>query len=177
MKIACSGTSKGKNRKRRYFKSEQIKILRRNVFKHAQPSTMHNGAIEMDSFIGAWRLVSFEFSKDGQVSYPFGKDAVGYLMYSQDGYVAITVMSANRPNFASGDITGGSLEEKIAALDTYFSYCGRYEVRGDRVIHHLEVSLFPNWIGMDHERIFEFEDNRGCPAIAFVNKNFASFWI
>lgn len=115
----------------------------------------------MDSFIGTWRLVSFEFrSKDGQVNYPYGKDAVGYIMYSQDGYVAITVMSANRPEFASADITAGSSEEKGAAVDTYFSYCGRYEVRGDRVIHHLEVSLFPNWIGGDQERIFEFKDNR-----------------
>ena len=115
----------------------------------------------MDSFIGTWRLVSFELrSRDGQVSYPFGEDAVGYVMYSQDGYVSFTIMSANRPKFASGDIAGGSSEEKIAALDTYFSYCARYEVRGDRVIHHLEVSLFPNWIGADQERFFEFEGNR-----------------
>jgi|GEM_PF-231146 len=129
--------------------------------KHSPPSNIYKGVIEMDSFIGAWRLISFEFrSKDGQVSYPFGEDAVGYIIYSQDGYVSITVMSANRPDFASGDITGGSIEEKISAVDTFFSYCGRYEVRGDRVIHHLEVSLFPNWIGADHERIFEFEDNR-----------------
>lgn len=115
----------------------------------------------MDSFIGTWRLVSFEFrTRDGQVSYPFGEDAVGYVMYSQDGYVSFTIMSANRPKFASGDITGGSIEEKAAAVDTYFSYCARYEVRGDRVIHHLEVSLFPNWIGGDQERIFEFKGNR-----------------
>jgi hypothetical protein len=117
--------------------------------------------IEKDSFIGTWRLVSFEFrSKDGQVSYPFGEDAVGYVMYSQDGYVSFTIMSAHRPKFASADITGGSIEEKISAVDTYFSYCARYEVRGDRVIHHLEVSLFPNWIGADQERTFEFGDNR-----------------
>jgi hypothetical protein len=91
----------------------------------------------MDSLIGAWRLLSFEFrNKDGQVRYPFGEDAVGYIIYSEDGYLAITIMSA------------------------FFSYCGRYEVRGDRVIHHLEVSLFPNWIGVDLERIFELEDNR-----------------
>jgi hypothetical protein len=115
----------------------------------------------MDSLIGAWRLLSFEFrNKDGQVSYPFGEDAVGYIIYSQDGYVSITIMSANRPKFASGDITGGSSEEKISAVDTFYSYCGRYEVRGDRVIHHLEVSLFPNWIGADQERIFELEDSK-----------------
>jgi len=115
----------------------------------------------MDPFVGTWRLVSFELrSKDGQVRYPFGEDAVGYVMYSHDGYVSFTVMSANRPQFASADIAHGSSAEKAAAVDTYFSYCARYEVRGDRVIHHLEVSLFPNWVGGDQERIFEFEGNR-----------------
>ena len=59
--------------------------------------------MEMDSLIGAWRLLSFEFrNKDGQVSYPFGEDAVGYIIYSQDGYVSITIMSANRPKFGQG---------------------------------------------------------------------------
>ena len=115
----------------------------------------------MDAFVGTWRLVSFEFrTMAGQVNYPYGKDAIGYVIYSQDGYVAFTVMSANRPQFASADIAAGSSEEKAAAVDTYFSYCGTYKVRGDRVIHHLEVSLFPNWIGGDQERIFEFKDNR-----------------
>jgi hypothetical protein len=115
----------------------------------------------MDPFVGTWRLVSFELrTSDGQVNYPYGKDAIGYVMYSHDGYVTFTVMSANRPKFASADIAAGSSAEKAAAVDTYFSYCGTYKVRGDRVIHHLEVSLFPNWIGGDQERIFEFKGNR-----------------
>lgn len=69
-------------------------------------------------------------------------------------------MTANRPRFASGDAGGGTTEERLAAADTYLSYCGRYEVRPDKVIHHVEVSLFPNWIGMDQERFFEFDGDR-----------------
>ncbi len=38
--------------------------------------------------IGTWRLISWENrSVDGQISYPLGKDAVGYIMYHQDGYM------------------------------------------------------------------------------------------
>jgi len=114
-----------------------------------------------NSFVGTWRLISCELrSADGQVSYPLGKDAVGYIMYSEDGYMSVAFMSANRPIFAAGDISGGTTEEKEAAADTYVSYCGKYEVQGDKIIHHIEVSFFPNWIGVDQARIFEFEGNR-----------------
>jgi hypothetical protein len=41
--------------------------------------------------IGTWRLVSWENRsvEDGEVSYPLGKDASGYIMYNQDGYMFV----------------------------------------------------------------------------------------
>jgi hypothetical protein len=44
----------------------------------------------------------------------------------------------------------------LAAFDTYLSYCGKYEIDGDKVVHQIELSLFPNWSGVDQERFFEF---------------------
>ncbi len=112
-------------------------------------------------FIGTWRLVSYEVrSTDSQIIYPWGQDALGYLIYNKDGYMMVAIMSGNRPKFASGDFIGGSVEEKTDAADTYISYGGRYEVRGDRVIHHIEICSYPNWTGVDQERIFEFVDDR-----------------
>jgi hypothetical protein len=111
-------------------------------------------------FVGAWRLVSCEFrGTDGQIRYPYGRDLAGYILYGQDGYMSVAIMGTERPRFAADDIRGGTTEEKVAAADTYISYCGRYEVRGDRVIHHIEVSFFPNWAGVDQERLFAFEDD------------------
>jgi len=112
-------------------------------------------------FVGTWRLRSYEGRRtDGEVRYPWGQDPVGFLMYSQEGYVSVAMMSANRPRFAAKDIKRGTTEEKVAAVDTYISYCGRYEVQGDMVIHHVEVCLFPNWIGNDQKRTFEFDGDR-----------------
>ena len=112
-------------------------------------------------FVGVWRLVSIELrSEDGRVTYPYGRDAVGYIMYSEEGYMSVALMSANRPKFVSGDILGGSAQEKAAAADTYISYCGKYEIQGDKVVHRIEVSFFPNWIGVNLERIFEFDGDR-----------------
>ena len=74
-----------------------------------------------DSFVGTWRLVSFELrTADGQVHYLFGQDAVGYIMYHADGFMSVAFMTADRTLFAANDPRGGSPEEKVAAMDTFF---------------------------------------------------------
>jgi hypothetical protein len=112
-------------------------------------------------FVGAWKLISCELrSANGQISYPMGQDAQGYIIYSRNGYLAVAFMSVDRPPFVSDDLRAGSAQEKVQAFDAYFSYCGRYEVRDDKVIHHVEVSLFPNWIGKRQERHYRFEQDQ-----------------
>jgi hypothetical protein len=111
--------------------------------------------------IGTWRLISWENrSLDGRISYPLGKDAAGYIMYSEDGYMFVAIMRPDRVKFAAGDLLGASTEERAHAAETYVSYCGRYEFQGDSVIHHVELSLFPNWAGLDQERRVEVTGNR-----------------
>jgi hypothetical protein len=112
--------------------------------------------------IGTWRLISWENrSVDGQkISYPLGKDAVGYIMYNEDGYMFVAIMRPNRVRFAAGDLLGGSTEEKVQAANNYVSYCGRYEFHGDTVTHHVDLSLFPNWVGVEQERLVELRGNR-----------------
>jgi hypothetical protein len=112
-------------------------------------------------FVGTWHLISNESkSAGGEVSCPFGKDATGHLIYTEDGHVACTIMGPDRARFVSTDIRAGNLEDKRAAFDTYLTYCGTYEVMGDKVVHHLEQSLFPNWTGGDQERFFQFSGNQ-----------------
>ena len=111
-----------------------------------------------DLFVGTWALVSFEVrSTNGTVSYPFGRDVRGYITYSQDGYMSVSFMGADRPHFKSKDLRGASVEEKVLAFDTYFTYCGKYEVTDKKVVHHIEVSFYPNWIGEDQERFYAFD--------------------
>ena len=74
--------------------------------------------------------------------------------------MSVAFMKEGRSEFASGDIRGGSVEEKIEAFNGYISYSGRFEVSGDVVTHVIEVSLFPNWIGERQERFFEFDGDR-----------------
>jgi hypothetical protein len=114
-----------------------------------------------DLFAGTWRLLSLEAkTSTGDVSYPYGKDATGYLLYSREGYMSVSVMQAHRANFGSQDDMQATPEEKLAAFDSYASYSGRYELRDEKVIHRIEISLFPNWSGNEQARLFEFSGDR-----------------
>jgi hypothetical protein len=97
---------------------------------------------------------------NGQVSYPLGPDAVGNLVYTADGYMCGAIMSTNRPLFAAPDLLGESAEEQAVAATTYISYAGPYEVQEGKIVHHVGVSLFPNWVGSTQERFYEFSGDR-----------------
>ena len=108
------------------------------------------------SVTGTWSLVSYEARKaDGVVGYPLGRDAIGYIMYAADGHMSVAMMSADRTNYASSDLREGTVEEKLAAAETYVSYCGSFELQGDVVVHHVEVAFLPNRVGTSQERTFK----------------------
>ena len=112
-------------------------------------------------FVGTWRLLSFEVrSNEGKVYYPWGEHPIGYIMYNDDGYMSVSMMDPSRPRFDVSDLPRGTVEQKAAAADKYISYAGKYETKGNKVYHHVDVSLFPDWVGGDQVRNFKFEDNR-----------------
>lgn len=114
-------------------------------------------------FIGTWRLLSWELRPtNGEPFYPLGKDAVGLLIYTADGYMAVVLTKPDRAAFKSPWLMEGTSAEKIDAMDSYSSYAGRYEVREEegKVAHFVEHSLFPNWIGTTQERFFKLEGDR-----------------
>lgn len=111
--------------------------------------------------VGTWRLVSYRLvGSRGRIRYPYGEDARGYILYGADGYMSVSIMSANRRSFAGADILRRTTEEAAEATRTYLAYCGLYEVFPDRVVHHVAVSLFPNWSGTAQERYYLLNGDR-----------------
>ena len=107
-------------------------------------------------FVGAWRLVSQEWrAPDGGLAHPWGASPVGYLLYTPDGYVSAAVMREDHVSAPAPD----SGSEEVDAL-SHVSYCGPYEVRGDRVVHHVRVSSYRSWVGTAQERRYVLADNR-----------------
>ena len=93
--------------------------------------------ITATDFIGTWKLISLVFQDaDGAISHPYGLNPPGYIFYTADGYVSVAFMCADRPPYQSQDLSG-TQEEKLLAVDTFFAYCGKYEVQKNEVVHHI----------------------------------------
>src|SRR6516165_3853553 len=109
---------------------------------------------------GTWRLVSFEDRKDekdpnSEWIYPYGKNPKGYIVYDETGHVTVQIMRTPPPaKFASGDDKKPTLEEAKAAYEGYVAYFGTYTIdeASHSVIHHVEGSLGPSYIGTDQKR-------------------------
>ncbi len=112
--------------------------------------------MEKQSIVGVWRLADItRRNEQGQIRRLYGHATHGLAIYTDSGYVSITLMAAERPDHSGGgDIRGGTPDEKQNAFDTYMSHCGRYTVEGETVTHHIEMSLFPNWTGTEQRRWF-----------------------
>jgi len=111
--------------------------------------------------VGTWKIISTEVrGEDGSITYPDGRDPKGYLIYGEDGYFSLAIMRSGRTSYASGDFRGGTTEEKAAAADSFVAYCGKYSMGEGTVTHHIEVSLYPNWVGTQQERFIETIDER-----------------
>lgn len=126
--------------------------------KEAKTNAAPEDTTTVQKFIGTWQLVTSEFrTSDGQVSHPLGEKAVGILMYDSGGRFAAQLMRPDRPKFASGDMRGATPEEAKAAVDGYVAYFGTYKVdeKKGTIVHHVEASLFPNWLGQDQMRLYE----------------------
>ena len=120
-------------------------------------------APDRDTFVGAWRLVSFESrSPSGAVRHLLGPAVEGRLTYDAQGRVSAHHMRPDRPRFASGDRERGTDAEVRAAFLGYVAYYGTYTIdlaRGT-VTHRIAGASFPNWVGTEQVRHFRFEGRR-----------------
>ena len=112
------------------------------------------------NFIGTWKLVYWKNTDEkGVVSYPFGEKAQGFISYTPDGYIFAVLTKDGRQPCFSNDPLGVSETEKISSYDSYFSYCGKFEIKGQTVIHHIQSCSFSNWNGAGQLRHYTFTDN------------------
>lgn len=113
-------------------------------------------AAEPGSVLGAWSLVSFDVDEGKATAQPrFGPSPVGYLMYTAQARMAAVLGGTHRPELHSPAGTGASEAQRSESLRNFLAYAGRYEIRGDRVFHHVEVSVFTDLVGVTLERQFK----------------------
>jgi hypothetical protein len=114
-------------------------------------------------FVGTWRLLDYSFiHENGTVEHPWGTNVRGYLLYSAEGYMSGNLSPANdwpsrRARLAAALKAHDGAGALRAGRRDYIAYTGRYTVEGDTVTHHVEASLFPNWVGRPEARFYRFE--------------------
>lgn len=107
---------------------------------------------------GSWDLQRFWFCDDDGVEVdPLGTDPVGNLILGADGNYAFTMMRVGRSPYASGDLLGGTADEKGEASDGYVSFGGSWSFDGAAITFGILYSLFPNWVGGEQKRLASFD--------------------
>ena len=117
-----------------------------------------------EQFVGTWNLLSWKIEQDtGELADPaLGPDPVGWIMYHPGGYMCAALMRPDCPKFASDNLMEATPAEIKSAFEGYVNYCGSYEVNEQErfVIHRLKLSWFPNLVGTEQKRYFEFAGDR-----------------
>jgi len=113
-----------------------------------------------ERLLGTWALRTWEsIADDGSVLQPMGPDPVGVLVYTADGTMITTMGRRDRPPIGGGDILGGPVQERLAALESFVAYAGTFRLGGADVVHTVTMSLFPNWVGTQQRRHVHISDD------------------
>lgn len=109
------------------------------------------------SFIhGTWYLdEAYAIDDAGTRLYDvYGDKPDGVITYSPDGRMVALITHAGRARM-QGDRQAAPAEERAEAYSSCISYGGTYTVEADRVIHHVDISTYQNWVGTDLVRLYE----------------------
>jgi hypothetical protein len=125
--------------------------------------------------VGVWKLLVIEFRSEGEVYYPFGREAKGVLICEPGGWSSMQIMRSGRATFVSGDPSRGTPEEVREAVEGYVAHAGPYQVDQPHGILSNEIvcSLFPNWVGTVQKRFYRLDGNRlivGTPPLVIGSR-------
>ncbi len=111
------------------------------------------------TILGTWKLVSASSSTaDGERNKaPFGSNPTGFLTYTPDGRMSAMISFGGRKRLSTIDSTSAPAKEQAEAFSTFLAYAGGFTLRGDHVIHHVEISSIQDWVDTDLIRSIKFE--------------------
>jgi len=112
-----------------------------------------------ETLIGTWRLLKISLLNDKGVA----KDEVdltGFLTYTRDGRMSSIITEGVRKPLTGSRYTAPA-NERAEAFASSLAYAGTFDLKGDKVIHHVEASTYPNFVNTDLVRtITKFDGNR-----------------
>ena len=110
-------------------------------------------------FNGTYELIEkYSIKTDGTKIHPWGEDVKGMIIYT-DTHVSAQLGVRKRRTFSDFNFRDAAVDEAQEAFTTYIAYFGTYEVKNGYVIHDVQQSLFPNWIGHKVKRYYRFDED------------------
>jgi len=111
------------------------------------------------SLVGTWRLVSVTVTNEkGEVKDVFGPNPDGFIAMTGDGGMSIIMTRSGRKLLSS--VANASTEEMAAAFSSSLAYAGRYTLRDDKMIIHIEACTTPNFVNTEDTRHVKIEGDR-----------------
>lgn len=114
-----------------------------------------------DKFVANWQLVEmYSIDENSNKIHPYG-ETKGLLTYTNDNIMSAQIGKIKRNLFEDNDYRKGQKDEIEIAFNGFISYFGTYSINEKQsyILHNVQMSLFPNWIGQKVKRIYEFQDN------------------
>ncbi|MDX2366922.1 MAG: lipocalin-like domain-containing protein [Colwellia sp.] len=101
---------------------------------------------------GRWTVFSWEqVYDDGRIVLPMGTEVEGFIEYSDHGMFCV-ISKKDRKEFTTGGQWSADDAEKADAYSSYLTYAGGYDVEENTITHHVNYSIFPNWVGSTQYR-------------------------
>ena len=115
--------------------------------------------VDKAKLLGRWRIVEWvQRYDDGRRVYPLGRKPRGFIQYDEERMFCF-ICSGDRAPLGGSQWTAPQ-EEKASAYGSCLAYAGSYEIVGDDILHKVNLSLYPNWVGTTQRRRAVLEDER-----------------
>ncbi|AJY40177.1 lipocalin-like domain-containing protein [Burkholderia humptydooensis] len=125
----------------------------------------------MNELTGTWSLEASEFRlANGRITYPMGRSPMGRIIYTDTGYMSVIMIARGRKNiefipeafwkniFSIKKMIG--MIRLIRANSGILSYSGKYSIEGKTVLHHVDLSSYPDFTGMNLLRDMKCDDGK-----------------
>lgn len=132
-----------------------------------------------DEVVGVWQLNSWTAHHHDSITYPYGEEAQGQIIYTKGGKMSFMLSKNNRENFGTQDRSKITAEQALKANNSFFAYWGNYTVDFEKKIitHHIHQSLLPDWSGTNQLRYFELgQDTLLLISDTIANKVYRLSW-
>jgi len=102
-----------------------------------------------DTLLGTWYLrEAYAVDPRGERLFDvYGARPSGVIHYGADGRMTALITHDGRARLSGSDRQDATDAESAAAYRSSIGYAGRYVREGDWIVHHVDISTYPNWVG------------------------------